>query len=573
MLELDGFVKAPRTRGYLELELRLRQTTVNTEGFASGYLTPVQTLLKPDFALRAMLSCRVFKVGSLFKNSAELSFAMVGYGKRSDGGPHRFQSRTFVIRALDKTANFTRAQLKGDHRAFADVCDNLCRPLEPKEQPYPRNIDKKSLDMFMESKRDYAYEDIFATFKAPWRYNLGEVGREKLNKKFGLSVTDNQLTSLDVQAARNWLYRLLNGKEIIDDIDHSQNRRVRQSGELIQNQFENGVTRLRKFVRRKLRTPTFESFPFLKVEQSRGITKPEDAVGQPLKRKKRKRKGSAAQTRAKLELGSARRLTKQTLERSPVGATLLPNPNPVREVKSILFSRVNLWKIHGSLCFCALDKPQQIPEWQLRINSKRTPFNSFIPDLSRTDRPGSLSKAWQRTLSDPLTELRSTKPKASKTDPLRGSVLLERSSGYTQNSNLCIGLPEQNRARTTYDGSGRLPLTFASQKLGAASVLSDLWSLRRFCYGLAHFSRAPLTFTFIRGYLEDHYHYRYRYHYHLEFAKLLKREPRLKNLKIALYLANWAGSISIKVSTKVALVKRHLRFVRAQPPRLEQSSS
>jgi hypothetical protein len=162
----------------------------------------------------------------------------------------------------DLSDKFVKAELKSDDRAFTNVYDNLYRVPEMKEledKMYPKGC---YIPIDTEFKRDFSYKHIFATFKAPWRYSLGKVGRHKLNKKFGLDVIENQLTSLDVQAARNWLYRLRDGKEIIDDIDHFQNRRVRQSGELIQNQFENGVTRLRKLVRRKLRSPSFESLPF-----------------------------------------------------------------------------------------------------------------------------------------------------------------------------------------------------------------------------------------------------------------------------------------------------------------------
>ncbi len=204
------------------------------------------------------------------RDSVRESFKRVSRIYRADwsparAGPNQGRTTPLLRRAgKDLSERFVRSVLKGDDRAFTNVYDNLYRVPEMKEledKMYPKG---SYIPIDTEFKRDFSYKHIFATFKAPWRYSLGEVGRHKLNKKFGLDLTETQLTSLDVQAARNWLYRLRDGKEIIDDIDHSQNRRVRQSGELIQNQFENGVTRLRKLVRRKLRTPTFESLPFNK---------------------------------------------------------------------------------------------------------------------------------------------------------------------------------------------------------------------------------------------------------------------------------------------------------------------
>ena len=63
---------------------------------------------------------------------------------------------------------------------------------------------------------------------------------------------DTQLTSMDLSSASVWLYQLRKGEKNTDDIDHSQNRRVRTSGELIQTQFENGVERLKNLLSTKL---------------------------------------------------------------------------------------------------------------------------------------------------------------------------------------------------------------------------------------------------------------------------------------------------------------------------------
>ena len=96
-------------------------------------------------------------------------------------------------------------------------------------------------------------------FKRSDLYDLGPVGREKINTKFGISVIETQLTALDIKEAINWLSKVRAGKEDIDDIDHSQNRRVRTSSELIQTQLELGITRLKNFITKKVRNNTYKS--------------------------------------------------------------------------------------------------------------------------------------------------------------------------------------------------------------------------------------------------------------------------------------------------------------------------
>ena len=79
-----------------------------------------------------------------------------------------------------------------------------------------------------------------------------------------------QLTSMDLSSASDWLYKLRKGEKLPDDIDHSQNRRVRTSGELLQTQFENGVDRLRNLLSTKLQewTPLFSPSSFSSIFKS-----------------------------------------------------------------------------------------------------------------------------------------------------------------------------------------------------------------------------------------------------------------------------------------------------------------
>ena len=111
---------------------------------------------------------------------------------------------------------------------------------------------KQNLSSNLEKIREYLYQ----LFKRSDTYDLGSVGREKINTKFGTSVMETQLTSLDIKETINWLSKLREGKEEVDDIDHSQNRRVRTSSELIQTQLEIGITRLKNLVTKKVNVKT-----------------------------------------------------------------------------------------------------------------------------------------------------------------------------------------------------------------------------------------------------------------------------------------------------------------------------
>jgi len=89
----------------------------------------------------------------------------------------------------------------------------------------------------------------------PRRYDLGEVGRFKLNKRLGIEV-DLQRTTLtleDLMGALKYLVKLQNGQGRVDDIDHLSNRRVRRVGELVlANAFRIGLVRLERSIREKM---------------------------------------------------------------------------------------------------------------------------------------------------------------------------------------------------------------------------------------------------------------------------------------------------------------------------------
>ena len=102
---------------------------------------------------------------------------------------------------------------------------------------------------------DGAHDYLKQMFFDPRRYDLGTVGRYKLNRRLKITVPQETITLTpdDVVAAVKYLINLQNGKGKTDDIDHLSNRRVRQIGELVQESaFRIGLIRLERSIREKM---------------------------------------------------------------------------------------------------------------------------------------------------------------------------------------------------------------------------------------------------------------------------------------------------------------------------------
>ena len=91
-------------------------------------------------------------------------------------------------------------------------------------------------------------------FNNPRRYDLGRVGRYKLNRRLSLDASPDQriLTQKDLVAVLRELIRVNNGHSEADDIDHLGNRRVRAVGELIQNQLRVGFLRMERVIKERM---------------------------------------------------------------------------------------------------------------------------------------------------------------------------------------------------------------------------------------------------------------------------------------------------------------------------------
>ena len=126
-------------------------------------------------------------------------------------------------------------------RRIASAQIEFYRRLRPGEPP--------SLDNARALVRDLFFE--------PRRYDLGKVGRYKLNSRLGLDMdgetpTSRTLTRNDLVAVFRTMIQVNNGEGTTDDIDHLGNRRVRAVGELVQNQMRVGMLRMERMVRERM---------------------------------------------------------------------------------------------------------------------------------------------------------------------------------------------------------------------------------------------------------------------------------------------------------------------------------
>ena len=136
-------------------------------------------------------------------------------------------------------------------------------------QKDPTNSEKEAVEHVYRQLRNAEPPDeetargiIDKLFFSDQRYNLGEVGRYRMNKKLGLDIEmDKQvLTKEDIITIIKYLIELINSKAEIDDIDHLSNRRVRTVGEQLSQQFGVGLARMARTIRERMNVRDNEVF-------------------------------------------------------------------------------------------------------------------------------------------------------------------------------------------------------------------------------------------------------------------------------------------------------------------------
>ncbi len=136
-------------------------------------------------------------------------------------------------------------------------------------QKDPTNSEKEAVQFIYRQLRNAeppddasAREVITNLFFSDKRYDLGEVGRYRINKKLGLdtSMDIKVLTREDIVNIIKYLIELINSKTDVDDIDHLSNRRVRTVGEQLYNQFGVGLARMSRTIRERMNVRDSEVF-------------------------------------------------------------------------------------------------------------------------------------------------------------------------------------------------------------------------------------------------------------------------------------------------------------------------
>jgi len=136
-------------------------------------------------------------------------------------------------------------------------------------QKDPTNSEKEAIEYIYRQLRNAEPPDfetargvIDKLFFSEQRYNLGEVGRYRMNKKLNLDVNSNEmvLTKVDIITIIKYLIELINSKAEVDDIDHLSNRRVRTVGEQLAAQFAVGLSRMARTIRERMNVRDNEVF-------------------------------------------------------------------------------------------------------------------------------------------------------------------------------------------------------------------------------------------------------------------------------------------------------------------------
>ncbi|AEK23802.1 RNA polymerase subunit beta [Capnocytophaga canimorsus Cc5] len=136
-------------------------------------------------------------------------------------------------------------------------------------QKDPTNSEKEAVEHIYRQLRNAEPPDeetargiIDKLFFSDQRYNLGDVGRYRMNKKLGLDIPEDKqvLTKEDIITIVKYLIELINSKAEIDDIDHLSNRRVRTVGEQLSAQFGVGLSRMARTIRERMNVRDNEVF-------------------------------------------------------------------------------------------------------------------------------------------------------------------------------------------------------------------------------------------------------------------------------------------------------------------------
>ncbi len=146
--------------------------------------------------------------------------------------------KVFVVDTRESGDYFVRCIQRDPTRTAEEALKEIYRRMRPGDPPNVANAKQLLKRLFFDVRR----------------YDLGLVGRHKINQKLGLEINGDVRTLVkeDLVGATKYLMKLRNGEGYVDDIDHLGSRRVRTVGELLQNQCRVGLMRTERLVRERM---------------------------------------------------------------------------------------------------------------------------------------------------------------------------------------------------------------------------------------------------------------------------------------------------------------------------------
>ena len=158
-----------------------------------------------------------------------------------------------------------------DRSRFSDLFDEVQENGSKVESTTSQHVENGKSE---EQAANGGFQFVFQKFKNPRTYDLGKLGRDRINSKLKSSTSSRQLSSKDIEFACYYLKKIERNQILPDDIDNLKNRRVRASGELLQGQLETGFYRLERFILSRLKPAleTLRSVPWVYPLQEKIVT-------------------------------------------------------------------------------------------------------------------------------------------------------------------------------------------------------------------------------------------------------------------------------------------------------------
>jgi len=172
-----------------------------------------------------------------------------------------FNEDTFATLSENGVTSVLLQKEDADKKEFEIIFNTL--------QKDPTNTETEAINYIYKQLRNSEPPDeatardvIDKLFFSEKRYDLGDVGRYRLNKKLSLTIDESTriLTRTDIIEIIRYLVRLINEKATVDDIDHLSNRRIRTVGEQLANQFSVGLSRMARTIRERMNVRDSEQF-------------------------------------------------------------------------------------------------------------------------------------------------------------------------------------------------------------------------------------------------------------------------------------------------------------------------